>query len=116
MNKQKTRNSQKPNRKADSNRKIRLRIAGVFVRDNKILLVKHRKNGLEYYLLPGGGQEPGESSIDALIREWKEELNLDIKPGQFLFCGESVPPQNLSRSQVMQLVFAVEEIQGSIHV
>lgn len=87
--------------------KIRIRIAGIYIRENKILLVKHKKAAAEYYLLPGGGQEPGESAKDALIREWKEELNLEIEPGPLLFLGESVPPEGLKKSQVLQLVFEV---------
>lgn len=95
-------------------RRIRIRVAGIFVRDQKILLVKHRKGDSEYYLLPGGGQEPGEGAQEALKREWKEELNLDANIGNFLFFGESVPPKNLKKSQVMQLVFLVNEAKGNL--
>ncbi len=96
--------------------KIRVRVAGVFVRDSRILLVKHRKARREYYLLPGGGQEPGESMTETLVREWKEELSLDIEPGEFLFMGESVPPKNLKKSQVVQITFSVRSTRGKIHV
>lgn len=96
--------------------RIRIRIAGIYLKENKILLVKHRKNKREYFLLPGGGLEPGESMKEALIREWKEELNLSIKTGEFLFSGESVPPKNLRKSQVIQVVFRVISIKGSIKV
>ncbi len=96
--------------------KIRVRVAGVFVQDSRILLVKHRKAHREYYLLPGGGQEPGESMTETLVREWKEELSLDIEPGKFLFMGESVPPKNLKKSQVVQITFLVRSIRGEIYV
>lgn len=95
-------------------RKIRVRVAGIFIRDQKILLVKHRKGDAEYFLLPGGGQEPGEGAQEALRREWKEELNLDANIGDFLFFGESVPPKNLRKSQVMQLVFLVNDARGKL--
>lgn len=94
---------------------IRHRIAGIYARDDKILLVKHRKAGREYYLLPGGGQEIGESATEALVREWKEELNLSVKVGRFLFCGESVPTEQ-RRTQVFQMVFQIESIEGTIEV
>ena len=94
---------------------IRHRVAGIFARAGKILLVKHRKAGREYYLLPGGGQEIGESAIEALAREWKEELSLDVKIGRFLFCGESVPSE-LRRTQVFQMVFHIDSIEGNIEV
>ena len=85
------------------------------MRGDDILLVKHRKAGREYYLLPGGGQELGESAIDALKREWYEELNLQVQVGKFLFCGESVPSE-AKRTQVFQMVFQIDAIDGRIEV
>jgi len=94
---------------------IRHRIAGIYAKAGKILLVKHRKAGREYYLLPGGGQEVGESAHEALVREWREELSLDVQVGEFLFCGESVPHEP-KRTQVFQIVFKIEHIEGEIEV
>jgi ADP-ribose pyrophosphatase YjhB (NUDIX family) len=94
---------------------IRHRIAGIYARGGKILLVKHRKAGREYYLLPGGGQEIGESAVEAVAREWKEELSLSVRVGQFLFCGESVPAES-RRTQVFQMVFQIDAIEGNIEV
>lgn len=97
-------------------RRIRIRTAGLFVKDEKILLVKHSRFGRQYYLLPGGGQEPGESAECALAREWKEELNVEIVIDGFLFLGESLPQPELKKSQLIQLVFRVKEIKGEIKV
>ncbi|MGC8767221.1 MAG: NUDIX domain-containing protein [Brevinematia bacterium] len=56
---------------------IRIRVQGlIFDREGRILLVKHVKNGLEYYVLPGGGLEYRETLIEGLSRELKEELNI----------------------------------------
>lgn len=49
------------------------RAQALVVRKNKILLVKHRLNGREFYCLPGGGVEKGESYEAAALRELKEE-------------------------------------------
>jgi ADP-ribose pyrophosphatase YjhB (NUDIX family) len=43
------------------------------VRDNKILMVKHQQNGIEWYCSPGGGIEPCETPEQAAIRELQEE-------------------------------------------
>ena len=51
--------------------------AGAIVRDNKILLVFHRQRQL--WQIPGGLQELDEKITDTIIREMKEELNLDVK-------------------------------------
>ena len=94
--------------------KIRIRIAGIYIENNKILLVKHKKRDNEYYLLPGGGQEPGESQKEAIKREYKEELNLDIEVGDLAFIGESVPPKGVFKTQILQIVFEVKSISGTI--
>lgn len=59
------------------------RVCGAIIRDNMILMVKHRHNGNQYWTLPGGGVEKGETPKKAIIREVSEEANIDteiIKP------------------------------------
>ena len=46
---------------------------------NKILLQNRTKNDWKGYTLPGGHVESGESFVDAVIHEMKEETGLDIK-------------------------------------
>ena len=61
------------------------RVVGVIVRDNKYLI--QNILGKDYYVLPGGHVRIGESSEEALIREIKEELGIDIVREDFrLFC------------------------------
>ena len=58
-----------------------IRYQGAIVRDNQILLIKHREHetGYSYWILPGGGLEPGETEEACVRREIKEETNLDVK-------------------------------------
>jgi 8-oxo-dGTP pyrophosphatase MutT (NUDIX family) len=46
------------------------------IRDNKILMVKHKHEGREWYCTPGGGIEKGETPEQAAIRELREECNV----------------------------------------
>lgn len=57
--------------------KLKLRVAGCVVKDDKILGVQMCTN--KFYCLPGGHVELGESTEDAVIREMKEEIDLDCK-------------------------------------
>lgn len=57
--------------------------AGVVVRDNHIMLCQRRPevhNGLKWEF-PGGKLEIGESPEDALRRELREELSIDVQVG-----------------------------------
>ena len=47
------------------------------VRNDRILMVKHRQDGEEWWCLPGGGIEPGEAPDAAAIRELTEECCVD---------------------------------------
>ena len=56
-------------------------VAGVVIRDNKVLLARHTYgNGKGMLIIPGGYVNFGESPQDALIREFKEETNITIEP------------------------------------
>jgi len=52
-------------------------VSGFIANDkDEILLIKHRENGL--WGIPGGQVENGENLINALLRETKEESNMNI--------------------------------------
>ena len=88
-------------------KKLRVRVAAL-IRNNKgeILLIKQRKKNKDYWLLPGGGIEFGESATTALVRELKEELNLDVSSSKFLLINESIDPKG--GRHLIQLVFEAE--------
>ncbi len=54
----------------------------IFDNDNIVLMFRRRKKDdgkyIEYYSLPGGGQEPNETLYDTAIREVYEEFNLKV--------------------------------------
>lgn len=57
---------------------------------DQILLVQVRHRAKYYF--PGGKIEEGESLVEALIRELKEELNLTLKKEELEFIGTVVGP------------------------
>jgi len=57
--------------------KTDLVVSGYLIHNNKVLLIHHKK--LDLWLPPGGHIDKDETPDDALRREFKEELNLDIE-------------------------------------
>ena len=62
-----------------------IRAAAIVIKDNKILLMFRRKNGKEYYVLPGGGVEDNESVENATLRELLEETSIKAKIKKLLY-------------------------------
>jgi 8-oxo-dGTP diphosphatase len=50
--------------------------AGVIVKDRKALVEKSKNK--DFFLAPGGKIEPGETPKQALVRELKEEFDIDV--------------------------------------
>ena len=53
-------------------------VAWVLVRDGRILCARSR--GKDVYYIPGGKREAGETELDTLLREIKEEVAVDLLP------------------------------------
>jgi nucleoside triphosphatase len=62
----------------------------------KILLVRSFKWG-DKYSVPGGHIELGERAEDAIKREVKEEVGLDVKVGELLIVQQAIYPADFYR-------------------
>ena len=93
-----------------------LTVRGIIKNDNnEILIVKrHPKSRTdpEMWELPGGKVEKGEFFVDALIREIKEEVNLDVKVGDF---AEAVQNDYMHKRTV-QIMMYLEDVKGDIKI
>ncbi|MFC7687404.1 NUDIX domain-containing protein [Ureibacillus sp. GCM10028918] len=77
----------------------------ILVKDNKIALVKRIRDGMVYYVFPGGGIEKGETPEEAAKREAFEELGVTINVKE---CFEKVQYNGI------QYYFIAELIEGNI--
>ncbi len=64
--------------------------AGIAVKDNKFLLALRNPGTSigESWEFPGGKAEIGETPEEALIREFQEELNIEIEVGERICSGK----------------------------
>ena len=86
-------------------------ISRAVILDNKKILLIHRFNkGREYYVIPGGHIEKGESQEQALIREIKEETGLDVKISKKLWSLEN------SYDKSTHHFFLVTEFSGKLEL
>jgi ADP-ribose pyrophosphatase YjhB (NUDIX family) len=67
----------------------------IVIQDEQILLVKHRKGNRQYWVLPGGRLEYGETFFECAVRELKEETGLDVEVERFVFLSEAIAPDRL---------------------
>jgi len=73
-------------------REVRIRVAGVLISGERVLLIAHKKNNDIYWLLPGGGVDYGETLKEALEREFAEELNINVTINDLAFISDSIDP------------------------
>lgn len=80
-------------------------VAILFDDNGRLLLTRRARNPFEGYLdLPGGFVDPGESAEEALRREVKEELCVDVEsahflcsqPNEYIFSGFKVRTTDLA--------------------
>lgn len=76
----------------DKFKEIRPIVLGVVKKGNKLLVSKgyDKSKNQEFYRCLGGGIEFLEKSKDALKREFKEEINIEIEIGKFLGISENI--------------------------
>jgi ADP-ribose pyrophosphatase YjhB (NUDIX family) len=87
----------------------RIRVSAILRWRGRVLLCRHEKPGREYWLLPGGGVNSGESLIAALHRELREEVGIaDEIPleGPVAIVDSIAPERSFAAKHVVHIIFA----------
>lgn len=71
-------------------RPIRTSAKAIIVRDQHLLVNHMHDERGNWFCLPGGGQEPGETILEALIRECREEINCLVEASSLRFIREYI--------------------------
>lgn len=69
----------------------RLAARALLVRDGALLTIQgYNPTHGEFYVLPGGGQQFGETLPETLVRECREELGIEVEPGELCFVHDYI--------------------------
>lgn len=95
-------------------RKLRVRSCGVLVENDSILLVNLHSPVINkpIWTVPGGGVEFGETTRDAVEREFKEETGLEVRALEILHINELIENQY----HAIEFYYKVEKITSDIKV
>jgi 8-oxo-dGTP diphosphatase len=101
------------------NTNIRIRASALIVAGGSVLLVEYKNEHDDgvHYNLPGGGLEPGETLVEALKREAKEEAGVDVEVGSVAFVYEYEPLKNgniYGEVHMIGITFACKLLEGSV--
>src|SRR5438445_13333027 len=90
----------------------RIRVSSILRWQGRVLLCRQEKPGKEYWLLPGGGVASGETLMEALRRELREELGIeaDVQFEGPVAIVDSIAPKTTvsSRKHVVHIIFSAD--------
>ena len=89
---------------------IELTVLCLVHRGKELLLQNRVKQDWRGYALPGGHVEPGESIVDAVVREMQEETGLTVLHPRL--CGVKQFP--IEGGRYLVLLFETEEFEGTL--
>lgn len=94
-------------------REIRNSAKALIIRDGKMAAIRIRDANEEWYIMPGGGQEPEETLQETVCREVSEELGINVKCKELLFVVEGVHGERFHR---VDLIFRCEFMNELPHI
>lgn len=83
------------------NGKFNYRVCAIIISDGKILAMHDERS--PYFYLPGGRVQRGETAEDAVIREVKEELEIDAKIIRPLWLVQSFFTEDVDKTDYHEL-------------
>jgi ADP-ribose pyrophosphatase YjhB (NUDIX family) len=101
------------------NMRPRANTLGILLKNGKVLLeenvARHSKGYGPYYRPIGGTIELGERSVDALVREFEEELQVEVKVLKSLGCLENIYKVRGQTGHEITLLYTVEFTDPSLY-
>jgi 8-oxo-dGTP diphosphatase len=89
----------------------RIRVSAIIRWQGRVLLCRQEKPGKQYWLLPGGGVDGGETLNEALRRELREELGIAVDApfeGPVAIVDSIAPKELTAKKHVVHIIFSTD--------
>ncbi len=97
-------------------RRFSCRIYGVLREGDEVLLTRSRFGASTFVNFPGGGVEIEEAPGEALLREFREETGLVVKPVRTLYSSEGRHLSTAAPIQIVSAYWLVERVSGDLRL
>lgn len=94
--------------------KFNVRVYGIWIKSDKILLSHENIDGYAMTKFPGGGLEFGEGALDCLKREFMEELGVKISQSKLVHVSEKYIPSAFKKNEQVIAVHYLVDSDDSI--
>ena len=96
----------------DNKAEFTIRVYGVLMHENRLLLSYENYMGKSFVKFPGGGLQHGEGVLECLEREFLEELNLKILEPKLLHVTESRQISAFHSNQQVIAIYYIVDANG----
>ncbi len=97
-------------------RRFSCRIYGVLRDGDRVLLTRSRFGASTFVNFPGGGVEIEEAPGEALLREFREETGLVVRPVRTLYASEGKHLSTAAPIQIVSVYWLVERVSGDLRL
>jgi len=91
--------------------RMKVRGAALIIREGKLLVLAYDYPKGRIFAIPGGGMEDGESLAETIIREYREELGLEVAIGPLRYVGDMMRQGDIK--QAIHVVFEARILAGT---